>query len=83
MKVDFSVRCSPSENYCIKESYFVISYFGRGLNFFGWGLLVSLIKIWIFSVTFPKKGNVINETFSLVSLCWIRFVQEFVSVSAL
>ena len=48
-------------------------------SFLGWDLLVSVIKSWVFSVTVPKKGNVINETFSLVFLCWIRFV----SVSAL
>ena len=48
-------------------------------SFLGWDLLVSLRKSWVFSVTVPKKGNVINETFSLVFLCWIRFV----SVSAL
>ena len=45
----------------------------------GWDLLVSLRKSWVFSVTVPKKGNVTNETFALVFLCWIRFV----SVSAL
>ena len=47
---------------------------------FGMGfVLVSLIKSWVFSVTVPKKGNVPNETFPLVFLCWIRFV----SLSAL
>ena len=48
-------------------------------SFLGWDLLVSLTKSWVFSVTVPKKGNVINETFPLVFLCWITFV----SVSAL
>ena len=48
-------------------------------SFLGWDLLVSLRKSWVFSVTVPKKGNVTNETFPLVFLCWIRFV----SVSAL
>ena len=37
----------------------------------GWDLLVSLIKSWVFSVTVPKKENVINETFPLVFLRWI------------
>ena len=67
------------ENYCIKESYFVISYSGRGLNF--WDGIISFFnkRLGLFCPTVPKKGNVINETFLLVFLCWIRFV----SVSAL
>ena len=44
------------ENYCIKENYFVTSYFVRGL-IVRWDLLVSLIKSWVFSVTVPKKGK--------------------------
>ena len=74
----FLCEMFSSENYCIKENYFVTSYFVRGL-IVRWDLLFSLIKSWVFSVTVPKKGNVINETFPLVFLCCIRFV----SVSAL
>ena len=67
------------ENCCIKESYFVISYFGRGRGLFGMGFVSFFNKKLVFSVTVPKKGSIINETFPLVFLCWIRFV----SVSAL
>ena len=46
---------------------------------FGMGFVSFFNKKLGLSVTVPKKGNVINETFPLVFLCWIRFV----SLSAL
>ena len=63
------------------ESRKVISFFHiSAVNFIvGCDLLVSLINGWVFSVTVPKKENVVNETLPLVFLRWIRFV----SVSAM
>ena len=76
MKMDFSVRCSRLKTI---ESRKVISFFHiSAVNFIvGCDLLVSLINGWVFSVTVPKKENVINETLPLVFLRWIRFVSVF------
>ena len=70
MKMDFSVRCSPLKTIVSRK---VISLFHIPA--------VDLIfkRLGLFGPIVPKKGNVINETFLLVFLCWIRFV----SVSAL
>ena len=78
MTMDFSVRCSPLKTIVSRK---VISLFHVPAVdlIFGMGFISFFIKGWAFSVTVPKKGNVINETFLLVFLCWIRFV----SVSAL
>ena len=79
MKMDFSVRCSPLKTIVSRKIISLFHILAVDVDFLGWDLLVSVIKSWVFSVTVPKKGNVTNETFPLVFLCWIRFV----SVSAL
>ena len=74
MKMDFSVRCSPLKTVVSRK---VISLFHISAVDFIFGMgFVSFFnkKLGDFSVTVPKKGNVINETFPLVFLCWIRFV---------
>ena len=79
MKMDFSVRCSPLKTIVSRKIISSFHILAVDVDFLGWDLLVSVIKSWVFSVTVSKKGNVTNETFPLVFLCWIRFV----SVSAL
>ena len=78
MTMDFSVKGSPLKTIVSRKfiSFFHISAVNIMLR---WDLLVSVIESWVFSVTVPKKENVVNETFPLVLLCWIRFV----SVSAM
>ena len=79
MKMDFSVRCSPLKTILSRK---VISLFHISAVdlIFGMGFISFFNKrLGLFCPTVPKKGNVINETFLLVFLCWIRFV----SVSAL
>ena len=79
MKMDFSVSCSPLKT-VVSRKVILLFHISAVDLIFGMGfVLVSLIKSWVFSDTVPKKGNVTNETFPLVFLCWIRFV----SLSAL
>ena len=78
MKMNFSVRCSPLKTIVSRKVISLFHISAVDVDFLGWNLLVSLIKSWVFSVTVPKKGNIINEMFHWY-LCWIRFV----SVSAL
>ena len=73
------MRCSPLKTIVSKKVISLFHILAVDVDFLGWDFLVSVIKSWVYSVTVPKKGNVINETFLLVFLCWIRFV----SVSAL
>ena len=73
MKMDFSVRCSPLKT-IVSGKVISLFHISAVCLIFWMGFVSFFNKIWIFSVTVPKKGNVINETFPLVSLCWIRFV---------
>ena len=73
MKMDFSVRCSPLKTIVSRKVISLSHISAVDVDFLGWNLLVSLIKSWVFSVTVPKKGNIINEMFHWY-LCWIWFV---------
>ena len=73
MKMDFSVRCCPLKTVVSRK---VISLFHISTVDFIFGMgFVSFFKkkLGLFCYS-PKKGNVTNETFPLVFLCWIRFV---------
>ena len=79
MKMDFSVRCSPLKTVVSRKVISLFHILAVDL-IFGMGFVFSFFnkKLGLFCYS-PKKGNVINEAFSLVFLCWIRFV----AVSAL
>ena len=64
MKMDFSVRCSPLKMIVSRKVILLFHILAVDL-IFGMGFVSFFKKIWVFSVTVPKKGNVTNETFSI------------------